>query len=56
MGSPLNVLLEPPPHVVVVNFVGRLYFAERICTFVPRVTAKRKQWLLEAAAADAERQ
>lgn len=53
MGSPLTVLLHMPPQYLVGSALGLLLLAERICTFGPRVTAKRKKWLLEAATADA---
>lgn len=47
--SPLEVVLSLPPAFHTVGAIGALIIvAERVCTFGPRVRAKRRQWQLEA--------
>jgi hypothetical protein len=54
MGSPLTVLLEYPKELVVPTLLSIVLLAERICTFKPRVSAKRKEWMVKEAQADLE--
>jgi hypothetical protein len=54
MGSPLHVVFEVEQYLVASG--GLVLLAERIATFGPRVSAKRKKALLEAAKYDAAHQ
>jgi hypothetical protein len=52
MKSPLTVVIELPWESVIFMGAGLLLLAERICTFKPRVSRKRKEELLKATVLD----
>jgi hypothetical protein len=55
MGSPLEIVLHLPPEAWTAMAFGLVLLAERICTFGPRVSRRRRRPLLEATVCDEAR-